>query len=277
MKMRLTQILGLAAVLVAPAAWAAAPTILCSSNQVLEATSTNGAAGVVEATVQDVDGDNLMVVWALNGIATVTNVIDSASSSNGITLSFTNEFGFGTNDVSVGVTDDGTNVVMCSTTVVVADTTPPEIESIVATPSIIWPPNHKLKCVRLVVKTTDIEPVTWRVTEVESNEAEDITGSGNTSPDWVIQGDHKVSVRAERSGHGNGRIYKIFVEASDAAGNSTAGTVRVLVPHDRRHPCWEDDGSGDDDDDQGDVSDKGGKGKKGKGKEKAKGKKGKKK
>ena len=275
MKTRLTQFVSLAAVLLCPSVWAAAPTILCSSNQVLECTGTNGTIGVVEAMVQDTNGDNLMLVLAINGVPALTNVIDSASASNGVTLSFTNEFGFGTNDVSFGVTDDGTNVVMCSSTVVVADTTPPELEPILASPNILWPPNHKLVCARLRVKASDTcGNVTWRITGVTSNEADDSTGSGNTAPDWVIQGDHKVLLRAERSGHGNGRVYTISVEALDDAGNSTVGDVRVLVPHDKGHHRVSPDDGDDDDNDQGDNNDQGGKGKgKGKGNGKAKGKK----
>jgi hypothetical protein len=266
MKVRFPQILCLVTSLVAPGAWAAAPTILCSSSATLECTNP---VAVVEATVQDTDGDNLMVVWAINGIAALTNVIDSASASNGVTLSLTNEFAFGTNDVSVGVTDDGTNVVMCSTTVAVVDTTPPVIESIVASPNLIWPPNHKLKRIRLVVNATDsCGDATWRIAEVTSNEADDEQGSGNTAPDWVIEGDQKVWVRAERSGRGHGRSYTIKIEATDASGNSTFGDVRLCVPHDKGHHNWDQCGEDTDDDSQGDDAPPA----KGKGKGKAKGK-----
>ena len=52
--------------------------------------------------------------------------------------------------------------------------------------------------------------------------------------DWKINGDHKVKLRAERSGQGSGRIYTITVQASDEAGNlSDPKTITVTVPHDQ--------------------------------------------
>jgi hypothetical protein len=39
-------------------------------------------------------------------------------------------------------------------------------------------------------------------------------------------------VRAERSGLGNGRVYKIAFTASDGKGGTCAGSVTVGVPHD---------------------------------------------
>lgn len=244
--------LGLAATFLFAASTYAAtpPTIACSGDQVLECTSTNGALGVVSATVQDADGDALMVIWAINGQAAETNILAAGGTTNAITLSLTNLFAIGTNDVSVGVTDDGTNVVMCSSTVVVQDTTPPQIRSIVASPNVLWPPNHKMRPVAVVVRADDAcGPVRWHITEITSNEPEDGLGDGNTSPDSLITGPHKALLRAERSGKGSGRVYTLQIEVSDQALNTTNGRVRVTVPHDRGHGSrWNDD---DDDDDSG--------------------------
>ncbi len=237
MRYSIAQFVSLAAALLSSTVQAASPpTIICSTNQVLECTSSNGASGVVQATVRDADGDALMVVWAVNGQAALTNVLGAGATSNGVTLSFTNQFRFGTNDVSVGVTDDGINVVMCSSTVVVQDTTPPVILSLTATPNVIWPPNHKMKSIRLVVRAQDTcGPVSWEVDSIQSNESDDARGSGHTSPDWTIPRPHVAMVRAERSGGGSGRIYTIHVKVTDLANNSAFGTVQVSVPHDRGH------------------------------------------
>jgi hypothetical protein len=246
------------------------PTITCSGDQVLECTSTNGALGVVSATVQDADGDGLMVIWAINGHAAETNILAAGDTTNAITLSLTNSFAVGTNDVSVGVTDDGTNVVMCSSTVVVQDTTPPQIRSIVASPNVLWPPNHKMRPIAVVVRADDAcGPVSWHITQITSNEPEDGLGDGNTSPDSVITGPHKALLRAERSGKGSGRIYTLDIEVSDQALNTTNGSVRVTVPHDRGHGSrWNDD---EDDDDHNDSGDDRGRGNgKGNGKDKGK-------
>ena len=212
------------------------PTIVCSGDQILECTSTNGASGVVSVMVQDADGDGLMVVWAINGQAAATNVLAAGTTTNAVTLSLTNTFAMGTNDVSVGVTDDGTNVVMCSSTIVVGDTTPPQIRSIVATPNLLWPPNHKMRSIQVAVRADDAcGPVEWRITEITSNEAVDGQGDGHTSPDWLIKAPNRAFVRAERSGNGFGRVYTLHIEVSDMSQNTTNGTVTVVVPHDRGH------------------------------------------
>ena len=269
MKTHLTQILGLAAVLLASTAGAAIPTIVCSDSQTLEATSTNGALGIVQATVLDADGDALMVVLSITGQATVTNIVGAGVTTNGVTLSYTNQFSDGTNEVVFSVTDDGTNFVTCSSLVIVQDTTPPTIESITATPSLLWPPNHKMKPIRLRVRAQDVAgPVEWRVTSIESNEPVDGRGDGSTSPDWTINAPHKAWVRAERAGPGNGRIYTINIEASDDSNNSTNGNVKVYVPHDRGNKKYHDKHDFEDDD-QGDNGNSNGKSN---GKGKAKGK-----
>lgn len=265
--------LGLVATLLFSASTHAAtpPTIICSGDQVLECTSTNGALGIVSATVQDADGDGLMVVWAINGHATETNILAAGGTTNAITLSITNGFSIGTNDVSVGVTDDGTNVVMCSSTIVVQDTTPPQIRSIVASPNVLWPPNHKMRPIAVVVRAFDAcGPVSWQITDISSNEPEDGLGDGNTSPDSVITGPHRAMLRAERSGNGSGRVYTLHIEVSDMAHNTTNGSVRVTVPHDRGHGSrWNDDD--DDDDYSGNGnSNSGNHGGNGKGKDKGK-------
>lgn len=240
MKTKLRHILTLAATLLVSHSFAASPpTIVCPENLVLECTS-GGATGVVSVTVQDVDGDALYVLWGINGDFARTNFIASGGTTNPITLSLTNMFGDGTNEITVGVTDDGTNIVMCSSTVVVQDTTPPMIQSIVATPNILWPPNHKLRPIRVVVRASDgCGTASWRITEITSNEPEDALGDGSTAPDWVICGPHKALLRAERSGQGTGRIYTLNIEVSDESQNTTNRTLQVVVPHDRgRGKVW---------------------------------------
>ena len=54
---------------------------------------------------------------------------------------------------------------------------------------------------------------------VSSNEPENGSGDGNTAHDWVIVDGHHVQLRAERSGHGTGRIYTLTVTCQDAAAN----------------------------------------------------------
>ena len=63
---------------------------------------------------------------------------------------------------------------------------------------------------------------TTRIVSVESNEPSD--------GDWEVTGDLTLMLRAERSGHGPGRVYTISVESRDDSGNATIQTVTVAVP-----------------------------------------------
>ncbi|HEX6181981.1 MAG TPA: CHRD domain-containing protein [Chitinophagaceae bacterium] len=116
------------------------------------------------------------------------------------------------------------------------DILPPVISDPVANPSELWPPNHKMKDVSVSYTTTDNFPgaVTCQLS-VTSNEP--VTGPGdNTSPDWIVgASSNNLSLRAERTGPGNGRIYTITVTCTDQQGNSSSKTTTVMVPHDQGH------------------------------------------
>jgi hypothetical protein len=71
----------------------------------------------------------------------------------------------------------------------------------------------------------DSGPVASRIVSVRSNEPAD-----GGQPDWVITGDLSLLLRAERSPHGQGRVYTITVQCSDVFGNTSTGTVLVTVP-----------------------------------------------
>jgi hypothetical protein len=144
--------------------------------------------------------------------------------------------GFGNFTVNLGVKDDFGGTAACSSTVDVVDTTPPTIQSMSASPSILWPPDHKMVPVNVTVSSTDIcDPVlACKITEVTSNEPVNGLGDGDMSPDWKITGDPTLRLRAERSGTGNGRIYTITVTCKDTSGNSTSGATTVAVPRDQK-------------------------------------------
>lgn len=112
---------------------------------------------------------------------------------------------------------------------------PVSITSISASPSVLWPPNHKLVPVTVSVNTTGT-PSTCRIVSVTSNQPINGTGDGNTSPDWVITGDLTVLLRAERAGNiKTDRVYTITVECADTFGNTVRQNVFVTVPHDQGH------------------------------------------
>jgi hypothetical protein len=127
----------------------------------------------------------------------------------------------------------------CSFMVTVVDNTAPVVRLSVD-PSSLWPPNHKMRDVQVQTGTsTDncggTSGVTnCKVVSVTSNdEPVNGLGDGNTETDWAFtrDGNLTVSLRAERSGTGDGRVYIITVECKDAAGNISTSTVDVRVAH----------------------------------------------
>jgi hypothetical protein len=123
----------------------------------------------------------------------------------------------------------------------VVDTTPPQL-TLSASPSVLWPPDHKFVPVTITVTTSDAcdDHPAIRLVSITSNEAADAGGSGNISPD--IQGaafgtdDRQFLLRAERSGQGAGRVYTITYEAKDGSGNATTSAVTVTVPKSQASP-----------------------------------------
>ena len=64
----------------------------------------------------------------------------------------------------------------------------------------------------------------------EHPETESGSGGPNHCPDAVVQGDGSVSLRSERSGSGDGRVYVITVTATDDCGNQSVCQAAIAVP-----------------------------------------------
>jgi hypothetical protein len=136
--------------------------------------------------------------------------------------------------VTFTASDASGNSASCSMTVTVVDTNPPTINSVSASPDVLWPPNHKMAVVMVWVDATDIcdpAPVYW-ILRVTSNEPINGPEDSNTEPDWELFADEPLVVllRAESAGVGTGRVYTIHVECTDASGNTATATVDVTVP-----------------------------------------------
>jgi len=154
-------------------------------------------------------------------------------------------FPLGTMTDTCTVTDLSGLSASCSLTVTVTDTVPPVIDSLVASPGTLWPPNHKLVPISITASATDrCDPsLSCRIVSVTANEPVLGPGSGNTDPDWIITDPGPkvspamlgVELRAERAGGGTGRVYRIDATCADASGNNTAGSTTVTVPHDQGH------------------------------------------
>jgi uncharacterized protein len=113
------------------------------------------------------------------------------------------------------------------------DPHPPTL-TVAAAPGLLWPPNHKLASVEVVVTVsddTDPHPTVGLVS-VTSSELDDARGTadGRTSGDiQVVDGD-SLRLRAERSMAGFGRVYTIRYQATDACGNAAQASATVVVP-----------------------------------------------
>ncbi|HKV12801.1 MAG TPA: hypothetical protein VJ725_31950, partial [Thermoanaerobaculia bacterium] len=118
------------------------------------------------------------------------------------------------------------------------DQTPPQL-SVTLSPTALWPPNHRLEeIVATISVEDDVDPhPTVRLVSVTSSEPDNGLGDGDTPDD--VQGedlgtdDRSFFLRAERSGTGVDRTYTVTYEASDAAGNTTTVTAKIVAPHNR--------------------------------------------
>jgi hypothetical protein len=100
----------------------------------------------------------------------------------------------------------------------------------------LWPPNHKLVPID-VLGIIDTDPdgglIAVSIDGVFQDEPVNGRGDGNTRPDATGLGTGTASVRAERAGGGNGRVYTVFFTASNDAGTQCNGSVEVGVPKSR--------------------------------------------
>jgi hypothetical protein len=99
-----------------------------------------------------------------------------------------------------------------------------------ASPASLWPPNGKFVPVAVRgVTNPEGDPVAIIITGVRQDEPLSRAGS----PDAAGIGTPNVSLRADRDGKGDGRVYRLSFTATDPQGASCAGTAIVCVPHDQ--------------------------------------------
>lgn len=114
---------------------------------------------------------------------------------------------------------------------------PPDTSGAYADQDCLWPPNHKFVDVSIMgVTDPDDDPVTITIDAITSDEptsSDEGSGGANHAPDAYGVGTDTASVRAERSGDSDGRVYVIYFTASDDQGGECEGSVIVKVPHDQ--------------------------------------------
>lgn len=141
----------------------------------------------------------------------------------------------GTTTVTGSATDLAGNTASASTTVKIDMTAPSCTSS--PDPASLWPPNHKMIDVSLVTSTNDALSgvASFVLASAASDEADNGLGDGDKPND--IQGftigsnDVSGSLRAERAGNGDGRVYTLGYSVTDEAGNSASCSGSVTVPH----------------------------------------------
>ncbi len=121
-----------------------------------------------------------------------------------------------------------------TTLVQVVDNTPPSID-VTLSPTSLWAPNHTMQPIVATVQVTDNCPgVSFALTSVISNEPDNGLGDGDTIDDIQDAAlgtpDTEISLRAERQGSGDGRIYTVTYTATDASNNGDQAVAVVVVP-----------------------------------------------
>ena len=189
-------------------------------------------------------------IVAFLGAASATDDLDPTPE---ITTNAPIFFPNGTTTVTFTAMDDAGNTAGCSADVVVSDTTPPQLAPFTLSPSLLWPPKHKMIeiAVPTLVATDVCDPEPDIRCSVTSDEVPNGKGDGNTASDITFngtsfatqgtgdqtllasagQGTFTLQLRAERSGKGDGRTYTATCVGVDADDNvSTSRSATVVVP-----------------------------------------------
>lgn len=205
------------------------PPVAVCQDLVLSADSTCSAAGDVDDGSYDPDGDALVYSYSDEG-----------------------PYPVGTTTVTLTVTDPSGESDSCTATVEVNDTTPPSVS--VGGGDELWPPNHKYEdlylsdCDVVITDscsgTLDVDSVAT-IVGISSDEPENANGNGdgNTVADMVINDASSFSLRAERAGSLNGRVYSVEFDVEDGAGNTTTATCDFSVPKSNNGTPAVDDGA----------------------------------
>jgi hypothetical protein len=145
--------------------------------------------------------------------------------------------GDGVHTVQFFSQDPNKNIEATQSLTVKVDLTVPVVTAS-ASPTTLWPPNHKLRPVTVTGTVADASggvPSTVNYQVVD--EYGQVQPSGTASVD--SQGNYSFVVRLQASRTGqdkDGRLYTIVVTAVDQAGNTGSARTFVVVPHDQGHP-----------------------------------------
>ncbi|MBM3216170.1 DUF5011 domain-containing protein [Candidatus Poribacteria bacterium] len=171
----------------------APPTVSCPESLSAECAGADGTLVTIPATVEDLDGDELEVIWTIGGTEMHRSRV-VAPTPTVVTVS--RPFAHGETIVTITVSDGTHLPVTCSTPVTISDTTRPVI----------------------VLNGDDPMPVACPGPYVESGAT--VTDTCDASPTLAITG----AVDSHTPGE-----YTITYTATDASGNKSEETRRVIV------------------------------------------------
>jgi hypothetical protein len=194
--------------------------------------SCSAPVGLDGSGSSDPDGDLLTYAWT-GPFGTATGVSPTVTLERG------------THTIQLTVADGKGGTATDEVVVTVEDRTPPVVGALTVTPNVLWPPDHAMVPVATSLSATDNCGTTVvSLSSITMNEGDETdtfdpsydstTGDGHTVSDIQVDGAGNISLRAERSGAGGGRVYTIRYVLTDGTGNSTGASATVSVPHDQK-------------------------------------------
>src|SRR6266404_7758603 len=93
----------------------------------------------LQVSVQDIEGNPVEVIWEMDAAPYQTNLIPAGGALIPTNVTFVGRLDVGEHLVTVTASSGKTVPAACSTQVSVHDTAPPQIVSLTATPSVLWP------------------------------------------------------------------------------------------------------------------------------------------
>jgi hypothetical protein len=202
------------------------PEAVAGEDQTLECTGQGGAQAVLDGMgSSDPEFDTLDYEWAWPG----------GSATGPMTTVF---LPLGQNCITLTVRDPSGHIDQDIVTVTIEDTTPPDL-TVALTPSILWPPNHKMVDIQATVDAQDLcgGVADLTLVSITSSDLDNGRGDGHTTGD--IAGaemgtlDLSFQLRAEWTGGAGSRVYTVTYQATDESLNrtETSAEVTVMNPH----------------------------------------------
>jgi hypothetical protein len=180
-------------------------------------------------TLHAVDNDGGSGVKSITYSATGAQPIgETTATGDTVSVPITAE---GTTTLTFSSVDNAGNSEAPRSVKIQLDKTPPSL-TCRAFPATLWPPNHKLVPVRVLVKFTDA------LSGIDAFQLISLTANQPITPDDVAgftigKPDVLGLLRAERDGYRADRIYTLTYQGNDVAGNTASCSTDVTVPHDQ--------------------------------------------